>query len=69
MALGANAPSHFEPVELGKAEIQDDEVHPAPERPLESLRTVGTDFDVVSLPPQRSGERLGYGRVVLGEQN
>lgn len=68
MALRPDAAGHLEAVEFGKTEVEHDQVHPTAQRPFEGLRTVGTDFDVVSLPPQRSGERLGDGRVVLGEQ-
>ena len=68
MPFGAYSAGHLEAVELGKTEVEHDQIHTAPQRPFEGLRTVGTDFDVVSLPPQSSGKRLGDGRVVLGEQ-
>ncbi|GAA2085379.1 hypothetical protein GCM10009780_25310 [Actinomadura alba] len=68
MPFGAHAACDFEPVELGQAEIEDNEIHTAPERSLQGLRPIGADFNVVPLPSQRASKGLRDGRVVLGEQ-
>jgi hypothetical protein len=66
--FGADPACHFESVELGQSEVEDDEIDAAPECPFEGLWSVGAHFDGVPLPSQCASEGLGDGRVVLGEQ-
>ncbi len=57
MPLGPYPAGHLKAVQLGKAEIQDDQVHTAAERPLQRLRAVRAYFDGV--PSRRSARARG----------
>jgi hypothetical protein len=67
--FGPDPPAHLEPVELGQADVQQDEVGPVRQRAVEGGRPVLRDLHLVALPAQRAGQRLGDGGVVLGEQH
>ena len=59
VALGADAAAHFEPVQVGQADVENDQVDAAAERTVKRVRSIGRDVDEVPLTPECAGERLG----------
>ena len=67
-AVGADPPADLQPVDVRQPQVQDHQVG-ALVGALERCPSVGADVDVVALAPQRTGEWLGDGRVVFGQQD
>ena len=68
LPVGADPPADLEPVHARQPEVEDDQVG-ALVGAVQRRRSVGADVDVVALAPQRAGQRLGDGGVVLGQQH
>lgn len=66
-AARAQSAAHFQPVHPGQPEIEHEQVDPVRGGRGEHRRAVGDDLDLVPLPVQRAGQRLGDGRIVFGK--
>jgi hypothetical protein len=51
--------AHLKTVELGQADVEQDEVNAVRQRPPERRRAVLGDLHLIALAAQRAGERLG----------
>ena len=66
--FGTHPAGHLQAVHLGQAEVKNDQVDAPLQCPLEGLRAVGAHLNLIALPAQRTGERLGNRGVILGEK-
>src|SRR6266487_1615008 len=65
----AQTPAYLQPVQLGQPDVEHDQVEPAGHGRIQRARAVSRNVDVIAFAPQRAGQWVGDGEVILGKQN